>query len=981
MVWNGKQIINFIVLLILLTVFASCSHENEKTAKKGVLDLSSWNIEKDGIVEITGEFEFYWNNFYTYTDFHNSEAKLVTIVSIPDVWNNLKIKGKNLPAYGYATYRLKLKTNTSLKEISLYIPYQGTAFELFQNDKSVLKCGNPTETSKNFSPKRENNIIHLQLDTNVNELIFHVSNYVFRDGGLWYPIQIGNEKQIDKHFETLLFSDIFLIGILFLITVFSLILSIFRKNDYASLFFAIFSFFILLRTALTNTLILEHFFQNLPYVLTLKLEYISLTGLMFAFFYFIKFLYPKVSVKTIDYFLISFILLYFIIIIVTSCYFSSKLLVPFQIVFVLSIFYAFFLIIKAIYKNHHSAKYILVGFIFVLISSLLDVLIANGLINFSFYISSYSVAIFIIFQLIALVSHILQVEKENINLESNLKTITQLNEIGLDITANLQIESILTVINQKINSFIQIDNLAIGLYSSDNNNLQFIGIDSVGVIRTGSDLITENKSLSVICFKNSENIFISDYSTEYSKYLPEFVFYSNIEYYQSLIYIPLKVKEKKIGVLTIQNKEKDAFTDFDLKSVENIALFASIAFDNANIYKKINSKEQELSAILETANEGIGMLDKRGYFTYVNNSLCEILGFTADEMLKLHYLSFLANKNDIRQLDFRSFIAGEVNIISSENQYIKKDGTKIWGKLSVKGIRNAKGKVEQIVGVFTDIDKLKQSELETKLANKKITASINYAKKIQTALMPTNEMLNQLFPDNFLLFRPKDIVSGDFYFAKKIKNKILLAVGDCTGHGVPGAMMSMLGISILNEIIRKADINNAAEVLEDLRNNVKSTLQQTGGKYDQLDGMDITFIAYNLEDNTLNFAGANSPLVILRKNKLIEIKGNNMPIAIYRIESPFTNHFVELEKNDTIYFYTDGYHSQLGNSKRQKFSTKRFKELLVEISHYQLEEQKTILEERLNQWQTTNKQTDDILIFGFKITEKHLIRTSNLIEE
>jgi len=149
--------------------------------------------------------------------------------------------------------------------------------------------------------------------------------------------------------------------------------------------------------------------------------------------------------------------------------------------------------------------------------------------------------------------------------------------------------------------------------------------------------------------------------------------------------------------------------------------------------------------------------------------------------------------------------------------------------------------------------------------------------------MPSSNLIDSLFSNNFLFFKPRDIVSGDFYFLKEVNSLIILAIGDCTGHGVPGAMMSMLVISTLNDIIRKTNIKNAAQVLEELREHVKTTLQQTGDKTDQLDGMDITFIAYDTDKKTINFAGANNPLVLFRDNELTEIKGGLSGLTITRL--------------------------------------------------------------------------------------------------
>jgi serine phosphatase RsbU (regulator of sigma subunit) len=256
---------------------------------------------------------------------------------------------------------------------------------------------------------------------------------------------------------------------------------------------------------------------------------------------------------------------------------------------------------------------------------------------------------------------------------------------------------------------------------------------------------------------------------------------------------------------------------------------------------------------------------------------------------------------------------------------------------------------------------------EAEKQRKELIDSIRYASYIQSALLPSKEMFDRLLPENFIFFKPRDVVSGDFYWISKFKNDVIVAVADCTGHGVPGAFLSMLGISFLNEIVGKGYCNSPSSILNQLRERVMKSLHQTGEKKEQKDGMDITLCMLDFENDQLQYAGANNPIYIIRKGYLIEIKGDRMPIGINIVEEKsFTNHLINLEENDMIYLITDGYPDQFGGQNERKLKYKPFKNILLRIYSMQMQEQVLILEEELFKWMGNVCQIDDILIVGFK---------------
>jgi sigma-B regulation protein RsbU (phosphoserine phosphatase) len=252
--------------------------------------------------------------------------------------------------------------------------------------------------------------------------------------------------------------------------------------------------------------------------------------------------------------------------------------------------------------------------------------------------------------------------------------------------------------------------------------------------------------------------------------------------------------------------------------------------------------------------------------------------------------------------------------------------------------------------------------------NREITCSIQYASRIQNALLYPATDLNKLFQSYFILNKPKDIVSGDYYWMASKDDKALVAVADCTGHGVPGAFMSILGVSFLNEIINKTVTLMANEILNQLRRQLINSLHQTGKNDETRDGMELALCIIDFGKMRLQFSGAFRPLYLLRKEEILELNGDNMPIGIYEDEeTSFTNKEIPFEKDDIIYLFTDGYPHQMGGDNRKTFKSQNFKKLLQEIHAWPLQKQKELLEGKLNEWQGDLEQVDDILVVGIKL--------------
>jgi serine phosphatase RsbU (regulator of sigma subunit) len=247
-------------------------------------------------------------------------------------------------------------------------------------------------------------------------------------------------------------------------------------------------------------------------------------------------------------------------------------------------------------------------------------------------------------------------------------------------------------------------------------------------------------------------------------------------------------------------------------------------------------------------------------------------------------------------------------------------------------------------------------------------ASLRYARMIQYALMPDPEVLKGYLKDFFVLFLPRDIVSGDFYYAFCNRRKICIAAGDCTGHGVPGALMSILGISFLNEILQ-SDVNlKANRILNLMREKVMKALHQTGTFTEKKDSIDIGLCIVDCITGKMQYAGANRPLIMVRNGELSEFKSDKMTIGVAPLrETPFTNIYIDTMPGDSFYLFSDGFADQFGEITDKKFKYIHFKHEIESVQGLTMIKQKQRLESAFNKWKGATRQIDDVLVFGFQL--------------
>ncbi|WP_430815169.1 PP2C family protein-serine/threonine phosphatase [Carboxylicivirga sp. RSCT41] len=326
--------------------------------------------------------------------------------------------------------------------------------------------------------------------------------------------------------------------------------------------------------------------------------------------------------------------------------------------------------------------------------------------------------------------------------------------------------------------------------------------------------------------------------------------------------------------------------------------------------------------------------------------VCKIL--KSNDLSKDIPIIFITGQNDSESV-LKGFEAGAIDYITKPFNIMELKA-RVKTQLSIKMARDQNQRL---------INKIKT-------VNKKLTDSIEYAQKIQTASLPSKELLDKLLPEYFVMLKPRDIVSGDFYWVEQAGDKLIIVAADCTGHGVPGAFMSMFGVAYLHEIVGKNKFTQPAEIINELRRIVIESLRQDEDS-EVKDGMDISIISIDKAKKEIEFAGAFNDMLLVRNNEMKIYQADHMPVSIGETNNPYTNHVISYESNDCIYLYSDGFPSQFGGPNDKKLMQKGFRNLLLENHHYTMTEQGDIYNNFFDVWKGINDQIDDVLVMGLRL--------------
>lgn len=377
--------------------------------------------------------------------------------------------------------------------------------------------------------------------------------------------------------------------------------------------------------------------------------------------------------------------------------------------------------------------------------------------------------------------------------------------------------------------------------------------------------------------------------------------------------------------------------------------------------------------ILDKLNTLIVVLNQNGSIEYVSKSAQQLLGYDPQELLGNNWWEITRfSKPEGEQVKSKLLNIFRLKNFSTqtfEHELKTAAGGRKWVRWNVSYLNES-----QLIGIGYDITDNKLNEkriLETNRQlleqNKDITDSIYYAQRIQQSILQSKEQLQSYFSESFLLYKPKDIVSGDYYWFYEDENYKYIAAVDCTGHGVPGAMMSMVANSVFKEVFINKKISNPADILKAIDTELEKAINKnTDAPFN--DGMDVALIRIDKQSDELLFSGAFRSILINRNNELTEIKGSRYPIGFYSgVSKTFETETIQLQKNDSVYLFTDGFIDQFGGEKNKKLNKSNFKDLLKTVYEMGMDEQEAFLEYAFNNWKQDNEQTDDVLVIGLKI--------------
>ena len=395
--------------------------------------------------------------------------------------------------------------------------------------------------------------------------------------------------------------------------------------------------------------------------------------------------------------------------------------------------------------------------------------------------------------------------------------------------------------------------------------------------------------------------------------------------------------------------------------------------------EKTNLELEKLSLVAKETDNSVMIMNKETKFEWVNEAFTRIEGFTLEEYKKRYGNSLLeASTNpEVKKVIEKCLESKQPQIYESE--CTTKDEKKLWMQSTLTPIIGTDKEIEKLVVIDTEITQQKEAEKELNEKVKQVTENIQFAQNIQASLLEDEKEIQKHLPESFLIYKPRDIVSGDFYYFAVVDDVIIYSVVDCTGHGVPGAMVSMIGNNILNRIIKEQGITNPSDILINLHEAIREDLRQSTEASKSKDGMDMSLCAIYPKERKVLWAGAGNPIYIFRKEIKItdddptanlEItKGDIYGIGgdAYTDDLKFKTHEFNLNKGDSIYLLSDGFADQFGGAKGRRFTTKRMQQLIGNFQDLPMKEQKEKYDEVITRWMGKEEQIDDITLVGFTL--------------
>ncbi len=560
------------------------------------------------------------------------------------------------------------------------------------------------------------------------------------------------------------------------------------------------------------------------------------------------------------------------------------------------------------------------------------------------------------------------IHKQKEETENSYKKISELGEIGRKITATLSFEKIAETVYENVNQLMDATIFCLGIPNLERNTLDFPEFMEKGKKFDSSYDLNDSTRFPVICFKNNQEILINDLEKEYKQYIPFIPPAVSGETPLSFIYLPLLKNDKVIGVINVGSFKKNTYSNHDLEMLRTIASYTAIALENFSTYNKLNvtlKEIEKLSFAVSQSTNTVMVFNSDLELEWVNDTFAPTTGMTMEEFKRRKGKTLLemSSHPEVEQMVSECIIK-KTGVSYESVNHTKNMGAR-WFQSMISPIFDERGNIKNIMVIDSDITELKDIEEDLRQRNKDILDSINYAKRLQDAIIPPLSVIKKYLPESFVLYKPKDIVAGDFYWMEHKGDSVLIAACDCTGHGVTGAMVSVVCSNALNRALNEFQIRDAGKLLDKTRELVLETFEKSESEVQ--DGMDISFCAINLKEGIIEWSGANNPLWYIRNNELHEIKGDKQPIGKQVGQKLFTTHKLKIQKGDIFYLFTDGYADQFGGPIGKKYKYKQLQQTLLNISSLSMDEQKEILDQTIENWKGELEQVDDILIVGIRV--------------
>lgn len=556
----------------------------------------------------------------------------------------------------------------------------------------------------------------------------------------------------------------------------------------------------------------------------------------------------------------------------------------------------------------------------------------------------------------------------------SFESITTLSEIGKEISSTLELNSVLNILYTKVNELMDAPIFMVSSYSENTDILSYeLCIENGKKMLEGLQrpLGGANDNFSAWTIRNKKEIIIGNSSEEHKKYVTN-TFLVGGEDPNSLIFIPLIVEDKAIGILSVQSLKFNAYAQYHLEILRSLSSYVSVALNNAIAYKQLDEARNEmkrLSVVASETDNAVIIMDQEGNFEWVNKAYEKMSGFSLSDLINQIGKSIrdIDDKNLQKHLDI---VSATKKSTSFESSFYGKAGNKIWVQTNISPVLNENGEIIKLVALDSNITDRKEFELKIREKNKDITDSINYASRIQRAMLPNQNVVKDLFPNSFILYKPRDIVSGDFYWMTETpNNEIIVATVDCTGHGVPGAFLTIVGNNLLNQIVNFNGITEPGEILQEMNRQMLEQFEGTaqGGMKDGMD-MSLCRIKYFDKHIQVDFSGAFNSIYHICNNNLTEIKANRFSIGTPLKNNPvYDTHSFVCNKGDLIYLSTDGYQDQVGGERGKKFKKLKFQELLLKNQLMPIDQQRDFYNDTIENWRGTYPQLDDILLMGISL--------------